>query len=252
MKARVEAGTDIAQIGAWDATQDDGAFDKFSFKRRTAALREDSEAGFIFVINTGADGGGPIDVYIDEPIPESALKENKLLNGEFLLRVPSGKLVVGGVEDYRYSKRKITGLESIVLVPGGDYKLQCYAPKVDEGSFEGVSNAVLKEAIGEDNYNYWRSREKTAGYGCLPLALFPALAYTINWKTALAIAAATTVLWFYCRKQILKRNTRYQNIDKRVQEIYRQAEANSPPTFIFELKRLGEGSNLKGGAIDLC
>jgi hypothetical protein len=45
---------------------------------------------------------------------------------------------------------------------------------------------------------------------------------------------------------------RYQEIDKRVQEIYRQAKANSPPTFIFELKRLEEGSNLEGGEVNLC
>src|SRR4029077_9590788 len=204
MKARVEAGTDIAQIGAWDASRDDGALDKLSFKRRTAALREDSEAGFIFVINTVPDGGGPIDVYIDEPILESALKENELLNGEFLIRIPTGRLVVGGVEDYRYSKRKITGPESVVSVPAGDYELHCYAPKVDEGSFEGVSNAVLKETIGAADYDYWRKREKAAAYGCLPFALFPALAYTFNWKVALGFSVGTAVIWFYCRQQILK------------------------------------------------
>src|SRR5262245_32463007 len=135
MKARVEAGTDIAQIGAWDASRDDGAFDKSSFKRWMASLREDTEAGFIFVLNTGADGGGPIDVYIDEPIPESVLKNFDHLKGEFLVRVPSGRLIVGGVEDYRYSKRKITGPDSVVSIPAGDYQIRCYAPKVDEGSF---------------------------------------------------------------------------------------------------------------------
>jgi hypothetical protein len=251
MKARVDTGTEIAQMGAWDATRDDGAFDNLSFKRRTAALREDSEAGFIFYINTGADGGGPIDVYLNEPIPEKAIRENKPLKGEFLIRVPSGRLVVGGVEDYRYSTRKITGPDSVVSIPAGDYKIQCYAPKVDEGSLYGVSNEVLKESIGADDYNYWRKREKAAAYGCLPFALFPALAYTFNWKIALAITVVTAVPWFYCRDQLLKRNARYQSIDKKIQEIYRQAQANAAPTFIFELKRLEEGSKLKGGAIDL-
>lgn len=249
MKARVEAGTDIAQIGAWDANRDDGAFDKLSFKRRTAVLREDSEAGSIFVLNTGSDGDGPIDVYVDESIPESELRENELLKGEFLVRVPSGRLVVGGVEDYRYSKRKITGPNSVISVPVGDYKIQCYAPKVDEGSLEGVSNAALREAIGEDDYSYWRRREKSAGYGCLPFALFPALAYTFNWKVALAAAIGMTVLWFFCREQLLRRNARYQSIEKRVQEIYRQAKANSAPTFIFALTRLEDGSSLKGGEV---
>jgi hypothetical protein len=252
MKARVEAGTDIAQVGAWDASRDDGAFDKLSFKRWKASLREDTEAGFIFVLNTGADGGGPIDIYINEPIPESALKDFDHLKGEFLVRVPSGKLIVGGVEDYRYSERKITGPNSIVPIPAGDYQLQCHAPKDDEDSFNGVSTAALKGTIGADDYDYWRKRNKTAAFGCLPFALFPAFAYTFNWKIALAITVATAVAWFCCQQQFLKRNTRYQSINKRVQEIYRQAEANAPPTFIFELKRLQEGSNLKGGEVDLC
>src|SRR6266481_5862703 len=215
MKARVEAGTDIAQIGAWDASRDDGAFDKLSFKRRTAVLREDSEAGFLFVLNTGSDGGGPIDVYVDEPIPESALKANELLKGEFLVCVPSGRLIVGGVEDYRYTDRKITSVESVVSVPVGDYRIRCYSPKFDEGSFDGVSNAALKERVGEKDYNYWRRRVKTAGYGFLSFALFPALAYTLNWKIALATAVGFAAIFFYCRQQILKRNPRYQQIDKR-------------------------------------
>jgi hypothetical protein len=59
------------------------------------------------------------------------------------------------------------------------------------------------------------------------------------------------VPWFYYRKQLLKRNPRYQQIDKRVQKIYRQAKANSPPTFIFEMKRIEAASNLKGGEIHL-
>jgi hypothetical protein len=202
MKARVEVGTDIAQIGAWDASRNDGAFDKISFKRWRASLREDTEAGLLFVLNTGADGGGPIDLYIDESIPESALKDNDRLKGEFLVRVPTGKLIVGGVEDYRYSKRNITGSDSVVSIPAGDYQIQCYAPKVDEGTFDGVWNAVLKETIGVDDYDYWRKREKTAALGCLPFALFPALAYALNWKIALAIAIGFTIVWFYCRQQI--------------------------------------------------
>jgi hypothetical protein len=251
MKARVEAGTDIAQIGAWDASRDDGAFDSLSFKQRTTALNEDAAQGLIFILQTGSDGGGPIDVYVDEPVPQAVAKAFELLKGEFLIRIPTGRLVVGGVEDYRYSKRKITGADSVVSVPDGDYRVQCFAPKVDEGSFHGLSNAALKETIGADDYDYWRKREKTAGYGCLPLALLPALAYTFNWKLALAAVFGLVAIWFLCRQQILKRNSRYQTIEERVQELYRQAKANCPPTFIFQLERLQDGSTLKGGQIRL-
>jgi len=251
MKARVEAGTDIAQIGAWDIRRDDGAFDNLSFKRRTAALREDSEAGFIFVIHTGADGGGPIDVYLDEPIPENVLRTLEKHSGEFRLRVPTGQLVIGGGEDYRSLKPKITGPDSIISLPAGDYRLGCYVGKEEE--YEGLSKSTLLNALGADDYGYWRRRDNTGCLGFLSLPLsFAITTYAFNWKIAIPMSVVIVILWFHCRDWILKRNARYQQIDSVVQELRRQAEAKAPPTFVFELKRLQDHSTLKGGEIYLC
>jgi hypothetical protein len=251
MKARVEAGTDIAQIGAWDVSRDDGLFDKLSFKSRNAKLREDSEAGFIFVIHTGADGGGPIDVYLDEPIPENVLPALEKQSGEFRLRVPTGQLVIGGGEDYRSLRPKITGPDSIVSLPAGDYRLACYVGK--EGEYEGVSKLTLLNALGADDYGYWRRRANTGCFGFLSLPVsFAIAAFAFNWKIAVPMSVVIVILWFHCRDWILKRNPRYQRIDSVVQELRRQAEAKAPPTFVFELKRLQDDSSLKGGEIYLC
>ncbi|PWU10578.1 MAG: hypothetical protein C5B50_25245 [Verrucomicrobia bacterium] len=137
MKTRIDAGTDVAMIGAWDTSRNDSPFPKTSFKKMMRALHEDAQAGHLFLIRTGADGGGPIDVYVDEPLPESALAQTRRAEGEFLIRVPTGQLVVGGAEDYRSSKPRITGENSIVLLPAGDYCLRCYIGTEEEWVPEG-------------------------------------------------------------------------------------------------------------------
>jgi hypothetical protein len=251
MKARVEAGTDVAMIGAWDASQADGALHKISYKRLMSTLHEDAVAGDLFLIHTGADGGGPIDVYVDEAIPDNVLLEIEKQPGEFRLRVPTGRLVVGGVEDYRSLKPKITGPDSIVSLPAGDYELGCYVGKEEE--YDGVSKSTLLNSLGTDDYVYWRRRENTGCLGFLSLPLSFAIAvYAFNWKIAVPVSLVVVILWFHCREWILRHNARYQRIHSVVQELHRQAEAKAPPTFVFELKRLQDDSSLKGGEIYLC
>src|SRR5688572_32313699 len=106
MKVRINAGSDIAMIGAWDAGRNDSALTKVSGRKLDEALEQDATAGDIFLIHLGGDGGGPIDVYVDSPIPNEALTEARAAEREFLLRVPSGRLIVGGVEDYRSANSK--------------------------------------------------------------------------------------------------------------------------------------------------
>jgi hypothetical protein len=101
MKARVEAGTDIARIGAWDASRNDTVVAKRWGKEWDRMLEEDAARGDLFLIDTGADGGGPIDVYCDTEVPPEARAHTRLVAGEFLVCVPTGRLMVGGLEDYR-------------------------------------------------------------------------------------------------------------------------------------------------------
>src|SRR5260221_12587956 len=126
MRTRIEAGTDIAMIGAWDAGRDDGEPAKLSGKKFQAALNSDAEAGQLFFIQTGADGGGPVDVFVDEEIPPQLRRQIRLNPKEFLLRIGSGRMMVGGVEDYRSSQPRITGPDSVANIPAGDYELRCH------------------------------------------------------------------------------------------------------------------------------
>jgi len=161
-------------------------------------------------------------------------------------------LVVGGAEDYRSEKPRITGEKSIIQLPAGDYRLRCHIGTEDEWVPEGKLHARLEETVGTEDYRYWR-KSKNAGYlGCLTVLLFPMLAYPIGWRLAVLVTLFAMVAWFYGRARfIVKRDARYQRIDKAVNEIVKRAQGNAPPTFVFELNKVTAGSGLKGGEIKL-
>src|SRR4051812_16716169 len=104
MKARFDAGTDVAMIGAWDAERGAQPFTAEEFKRLSDTLDADATAGHIFVLHTGGDGGGAVDVYVDEPIPDATMARLTPLGDECVLALPSGSLIVDGVEHYRARK----------------------------------------------------------------------------------------------------------------------------------------------------
>src|SRR5688572_20003201 len=100
MYRRIEVGTDVAMIGVWDAARDATPRPWKSADELEAEAAE----GHLFLLHTGADGGGPVDVYVDADVPVEVLTTLKPLGREFLVAAPSGRLVIGGVEDYRAVK----------------------------------------------------------------------------------------------------------------------------------------------------
>ena len=239
-------------IGAWDASRNDMAFANAPFKQIMATLHEDAQAGHLFLIHTGADGGGPIDVYVNESVTQLALKQTRPAEGEFLVRVPTGRLVVGGAEDYRSPKPRITSGNSIVSLPAGDYRLRCHIGTEDEWAPEGTSKAEVEKSIGVEDYCYWRKFENIGLVGYLWLLLFPLLSFPFGWKLALGLTLVVLVTWFYVRETFfLKRNARYQRIEKAVNDIMKRAQDAAPPTFVFELESVSPGCVLKGGEIKL-
>jgi hypothetical protein len=126
MKARIDAGTDIALIGAWDGGRGTEALKAAEAADQSAALESDAFQGHLFLIHTGADVGGPIDVYIDETAPPAVHARIKPIAERARLSLPSGSLVVGGVEDYRSTP--VRSLASVINVPPGDYAVRCFVP----------------------------------------------------------------------------------------------------------------------------
>ena len=96
MKARFDAGTDVAMIGAWDAQRGAQPFTTEEFKQLSDTLDADATAGHVFVLHTGGDGVGAVDVYVDEPIPDATLAGLSPLGDACVLSIPSGCVIVDG------------------------------------------------------------------------------------------------------------------------------------------------------------
>ena len=247
MKARVDAGTDVAMIGAWDALRNERPFNAAETKRVSETLEADAAEGHLFLLRTGGDGGGAIDLYIDEAVPAEVQQRLARTGGEFLLAVPSGRLIVGGTEDYRSAEPKSTGPDSWVTVPAGDYALQCY--RLEDEEREAGSESELRRLVGSADLAYYDRINRTGCLGgVLTLLLFPLLWFPLGWKIALPLTAVVFLSYFPLREWLLKRNARYQRLHKVVPAFRIK---NPDPSFVFELRPIRDGARPRGGSVSL-
>ena len=233
MRKRIDAGTDVAMIGAWDAQQNASPFTPAEVADHQNSLERDVSQGALFLIRTGGDGGGPVDLYIDEPVPPDVLARVTPVAGEARLSLPTGALTVGGVEDYRSADARITGPGSLVTVPAGDYAVRCYVATDPER--EPASEKTLRRLVSPADIKYYDSvNQRGCVAGAFTLLLFPVLSYPFGWKVALPITVVAFLGFFPLLQWGLKRNPRYQRLDA-VIPIHRIQQGD--PTYVFELRR---------------
>jgi hypothetical protein len=246
MKARIEGGTDIATEGAWDAVlQCEPLVD-----RSEKMWLQDVEQAKLFLIKTGGDGGGPVDIYVDEEISAKARRRMRQVGEEHLLLVPSGRLMVGGVEDYRSANPRITGDNSIVAIPPGNYAVTCFLPKSPESSHSGLTKKQYIAALGEEDYRYFR-RKTTAGlWGYVGFLLWPILGPFVGGLWAFGIALVVVILHTTIQGRLQARDARYQDVNRRVNEAFRQAEKDSDPVYVLTFRKLVDRGELKGGSVN--
>jgi len=249
MKSRIEVGTDVAMIGAWDASRNGAVVAKSWGKEWDSILNEDAARGDLFLIHTGADWGGQIDVYCDSEIPPQVRARTRPIVGEFLICVPTGRLVVGGVEDYRSDKPQITGENSVVQVPCGNYQLKCFMGEEEETGPTSPIGPALEKAVGSEDYRYFRRIETGGLLGYLILLLYPILAVPFSWKIALPSTVGVLLAFFWIREKALERNARYQRILQTENKVFREARGSEAPAFILELQRVEGVTDLKGGSV---
>jgi len=246
MKQRIHVGTDIATIGAWDANCNQSPVAKRWGKVWDQTLKEDAAKGDIFLIYTGADMGGSIDIYLDTEVPAEVKAASRPPDRDFLISVPTGRLVVGGAEDYRSDKPGITAENSVVQIPPGNYSLRCYIG--NPGSEETGENPG-ESTIPPEDYAYFQKIQKRTLLGCLTPLLFPVLAWFVGWKIALPVTVVVFFSYFPIRERLLRRNTRYQQVLKALDEAEQRAQETAPPDFVLELRPLKGVADLKGGSV---
>ena len=135
-------------------------------------LERDAAEGRLFLIHTGSDGGGPVDVYVDESAPASLHARITPIAENVLLSVPSGALMVGGVDDYRSPKARLTGPDSVIQIPAGDYALRCFV--ANDAEQEPSSEQRLRDALPAADIKYYdRINSRGCIAGALMWLLFP-------------------------------------------------------------------------------
>jgi len=247
MKARFDAGTDVAMVGAWDLERGAQPFSPDESKRLAETLDADAAHGHLFVLHTGADGGGPVDVYIDEPVPNDVLAGRTPVGGALVLAIPSGQLIVDGVEYYRSKTPDPARASRAVSVPAGDYLLHCYTPRDDEQEAAPGQTRDLEAIVGKEELRYY---ERVTRSGCLIglilLLLFPVLGPLAGWRIAFGVTVVAVIGFFYIREWVLRRNARFARIRETVTAHRLGAQE---PAFVLELRRIEDRAGRTGGSV---
>jgi hypothetical protein len=260
MHQRIDAGTDVAMIGAWDAGRGALPFSADQQRRYRKSLEKESSAGHVFLIHTGADGGGPVDVYVDEEVPADVLKTTRPLEGEFLVALPSGRLVVAGAEEYRSDQSGAAAREeSVVPVPPGDYAVRCHVAgdEADEeiGEYASLAECEAKVLTPEEREYYHKKdyRELALiGIGWLLFLAFLPLARRWGWKIALPVTLVVALPYFHWLDRRAKRrtaaDTRWREINRKLSDAWEGSRAR---TFVLELRKVESRDGLKGGLVSV-
>jgi len=247
MRARFDAGTDVAMLGAWDAERNTRPFTPAEWSRLEATLDADAAAGHLFLIHTHADGGGAIDVYADEPIPDDVKAHLTPLGGEFLLVLPTGALCVDGAEYYRARKPDTRVSARAVTMPPGDYALRCYEYEGEEEA--PTSEKDLARLVGREDLAYYDRMNRTGCLGgLLMLLLFPLLWFVVGWIVALVVTVVAFVSYFHVHAWFLRRNERYARLRDVVTKFRLEG---ADPTFVLELRSVPNRAGLSGGSVSL-
>jgi hypothetical protein len=231
VKARFDAGTDIAMIGAWEADRGVQPFTGPERQQLAETLEAEAAQGHLCVIHTRADGAGPVVAYIDEDIPAELRERLTQLGDENLLAIPSGKLVVDGVEYYRGKNATAARPDSTAAVQPGDYGVRCYEVKATEEAPR--SQEELEALVGKGELRYFeRVNQRGCFGGALTLFLFPILLAFVGWKIAFSITVVGFLGYFNVRERVLKRSARFSRLSD---TIVRYRLEHEEPAFVLEM-----------------
>lgn len=235
MLRRIEIGTDIATIGVWDPTRERHDLKTAKYAEYESGLRSEAEAGRLFMVYTGADGGFLTDIYVDEQPDPDCLSLYSAVEREFLIECQSGRLIAGGVEDFIKGDKQITSDEDQFTLTPGRYALRFY---------ELIEDRLidrLKNHVGPEDYAYYESKFAGFPWGCLLLVIATISLFSKLWL----VSASVFALWaasLFVRSRVRAADHRFQDTTKRIEEF----EMRFPP-FIYVLRRVTDADAVEGG-----
>lgn len=238
-------------IGVWDASHSDPPFSRFWGAAYDNALKNDARVGRLFYIEMGGDCGGAVDVYVDEAVPDNITRTALLIEGEFLLRVPSGRLAVDGVEQYRMSNPPDPINANLITIPTGDYAVRCYDVPEDEQPGPSVAT-MMDAALSPEDRAYYDAASRTGFALWWPLILLPVVWQFAGWKIALAVTLGVLAVWSHVYDRLHKRRVAADLRLIRIGKVLSRAMlAAETPLLILELRRVADPASLTGGSVRL-
>ena len=178
----IEAGTDIAMVGLWDPASDGRP--ELSHKELMPFLEAEAREGKLLLMITGGDGSYRAKVYVGERPAEASLAFFDRLGGEFYIESQSGKLIFGGVEDYRHAEPRITSEEDCFEVAAGCYSVDVFECTLRVGG-EDYYNELARRTSPED-VEHFRDASDGCASGCVLILIGILLGYFFSWWWLLA------------------------------------------------------------------
>ncbi|MBI3098234.1 MAG: hypothetical protein HYY93_08345 [Planctomycetes bacterium] len=247
MRARVDAGTDVAAIGAWDMIHGSVPGPGAGGGDRSQFLEGEASEGRLFLIHTGADGGGPVDIRVDEAGPDPTLDGLIPIGGTHLLSIPTGGLIVDGAEYYRPTHPEpASAAGRAVQVAPGDYEVRCWWGTGEEGA--SGSEKELEVLVGREEVRYF---DRANHFGCLAIMVFNStlligLALWIGWIRAMAITVACSLLSLHLLERLVNLSARYRRLDAVIPTF---RIGHQPATLVLVLRRVEDRAGLHGGTV---
>jgi len=251
LKQRVYVGTDVALLGVWDEACEVVDYSKLKMKEVSNLLNGDSAAGRLFLMELGADWSGTVDVYVNREIEPEVMHQMRQVPDEFLVAIPSGRIVVGGVEDYRSAEAQITSESSVVAVNPGDYGLKCFVQSEAAEVPDAPEPEELERAVGSDLFACYQKWSQRARKGFWLLLLFFPITYWSGWITGIIATIVLVFGYFHLIEWLQKQDPKYVEANAAVEEAIRASDKEASPNFALLLRGPLEAHRLAGGRVDI-
>ncbi len=237
MVARIDAAPESGLLVVHDA----GVALPVVDRGRMDALERDAAAGKVFFMASEDPSRFRVDVYIDEAQPPELHQDFQSLGGNFLLDLPSGRLVVAG-----YNFTPASAGETPISLPNGAYVLTV----MERRAFDGRRHEKeMVELVGDADWRFSKRTTSLGLLGCLPTiialgSLFLAIRQG-QWRGFFYFALPLSVL-AWAPHVLLRNSKRY----RRIQRLMNEHEA-AKPHFILKLARTERTNGLSGGFVNV-
>jgi hypothetical protein len=194
------------------------------------SLRAGEEDGPWFYLDADDTVEYQLELTVDEDPPDLPEYRFQRLGGTFLLRLPTGRLAVSGIDEWADAET----LELDV----GQYSLSVRGP----GEFDGQAHdQEMRSLVGREDWERYLRIDRLGLGGCLSTVIAAAIVVAPMTRAYWPVAIAALALG-WLPHLLLARTTKYRRVASSVKEF----EA-SLPHYAIQLDRIENSGPLQGG-----